>query len=289
MNSTEGGRSGLVNLGNTCFMNTCIQCMFHLPGFNEFITNTRFTEKEQRLLFNTKKLLKGLWENDCTVSPVTFHKLIKELAKKESNDNFSQNNQNDLQEFIIFLLDKYEQESSEYFKQNFTGKMKTKLFNNETDKQISSSEYEYTILPVPVIENGTLDECIEEYLSPEILEDDNQYFDEKSGEYIDVRRELDIESVPDNLIISLNRFRNDGRKITGIVDIPMELIIHAKVYSLVGIGNHTGDRFGGHYYAFALHGNNWYTFNDSGVQSIDTENIVKNTAYVLFYSLKTSE
>ena len=167
--------------------------------------------------------------------------------------------------------------------------MKTKLFNNETDKEISSSEYEYTVLPVPVIENGTLDECIEEYLSPEILEDDNQYFDEKSGEYIDARRELDIESVPDNLIISLNRFRNDGRKITGIVDIPMELIIHAKVYSLVAIGNHTGDRFGGHYYAFALHGNNWYTFNDSGVQSIDTENIVKNTAYVLFYSLKTSE
>ena len=127
MNSTEGGRSGLVNLGNTCFMNTCIQCMFHLPGFNEFITNTRFTEKEQRLLFNTKKLLKGLWENDCTVSPVTFHKLIKELAKKESNENFSQNNQNDLQEFVIFLLDKYEQESSGVFQTEFHRKNENKI------------------------------------------------------------------------------------------------------------------------------------------------------------------
>ena len=32
------GITGLTNLGNTCFINSCIQCLSHTYEFNEFLT-----------------------------------------------------------------------------------------------------------------------------------------------------------------------------------------------------------------------------------------------------------
>ena len=65
---TSLGRSGIVNIGNTCYMNTCVQQLIHIPDIVEYFLSKEFKEDD-----NMKRpehdhccffrLLKGMWEN----------------------------------------------------------------------------------------------------------------------------------------------------------------------------------------------------------------------------------
>ena len=39
------GLTGLANLGNTCFMNTAIQCLTHSDEFNKFLDTKKYEKK----------------------------------------------------------------------------------------------------------------------------------------------------------------------------------------------------------------------------------------------------
>ncbi len=57
-------------------------------------------------------------------------------------------------------------------------------------------------------------------------------------------------------------------------------------YNLIGISNHSGTIYSGHYIAQCKHPytHEWHEFNDSSVHLIsDTSTIISSSAYVLFY------
>ena len=58
------------------------------------------------------------------------------------------------------------------------------------------------------------------------------------------------------------------------------------VYDLVGVSQHFGISFGGHYTAFAKNNGEWYDFNDDSVRKIKEDVVVSDNAYLLFYELK---
>ena len=112
MNNYNGGLSGLVNLGNTCYMNSAIQCFSHTEKLRqyflskEYLNENKDVETEFDICKQWYRLMNGMWEENCTVSPMSFLKVIKSLAqKKNKNINFVFNSQNDIHEFIIFFLD----------------------------------------------------------------------------------------------------------------------------------------------------------------------------------------
>ena len=107
------GLCGLVNFGNTCYMNSAIQCLASVDSLRDYFLSKNFVEDlnknsvECNLVIQWYKLLQGKYTSNSVISPESFRKEIRIVSLKEGlNLNFVGNGQNDVQEFLLFLIDK---------------------------------------------------------------------------------------------------------------------------------------------------------------------------------------
>ena len=134
------GLTGIINIGNTCFMNSAIQCLsncFQLTKF--FLTNLYLSEINTenklgsggKIAKSYKDLLKQLWKGDEEyVYPNKFRDIFIQYEKK-----FSGYGQHDSNEFLIFLLDKLHEDLNRISDKQYI-EIKEKR-ENETELQAS--------------------------------------------------------------------------------------------------------------------------------------------------------
>ena len=319
----QKGLCGLDNLGNTCYLNSIMQCLAHtlwlrdfiLLGNHELVVNK---EKIQFILINEiTKVFRGIWYDNAVVTPKSFFHYFQVLSTKCGSGQFNGYNQNDSAEALIFILD--------LLHESIAGSMPPSILANESvDASVQqwnsmykqshsiiidniygqshikitcancghvSSNYDpYTILhlPVPISSNEPIDiqQCITMLSEKEVLDSDNQYKCSKCDQNTNAFREETILRTNTTLIINLKRFTKTGEKINTHIAYPVENFnICDKMYSLYAVNNHTGSLSGGHYFSYVLQNGIWYEFNDKYVRLANQNNIVSSNAYILFYKM----
>lgn len=314
------GLSGLANLGNTCYLNSFIQCLSHTNEFNNFLDS--YDENKKNVLLNEwNSLRKLIWHRDCTIAPKRFVLYLQKVAKKHNKTIFTSFLQNDVSELMYFVFDIFHN----YLKQDYNYKIKqntkiekykkrlyskdysiiTKLFQgiqitrirDMNENILSETPEPFMILPVPIMieYNCTIKKCIEEYCNSEVLTGENQYArTNDSDSKIDAKKDIYFYELPPVLIISLKRFNNNIRKNKDVVVLEeyvnLDNLCKTKnnIYELYGISLHTGNVGSGHYMA-AVKNNGWYLFNDMSVSKINFSDLRTNyQAYCLFYRKKNS-
>lgn len=107
-NMETRGIVGLKNLGNTCFMNSILQCLSNTRFLTEYCLqgnytpdlNTTLSTMKGSLFRSYALLIKSMWKNDdSTVNPQDFKSQIARFAPK-----FSGYAQQDAEEFLYYLL-----------------------------------------------------------------------------------------------------------------------------------------------------------------------------------------
>lgn len=110
------GLSGIVNKGNTCYMNACLSVLSHTYELNDLLDNANLSARRKTLL-NRKPnavlldewddLRKILWNQNCTVSPGRFVSAVQHVARETGTVAFQGWDQNDTSEFLLFIFDAF--------------------------------------------------------------------------------------------------------------------------------------------------------------------------------------
>ena len=336
-----GGLSGLANLGNTCFINSCMQILSHTYELNEFLLQGTYKKKlapkpESALLVEWDNLRSALWEKNRMVNPIKFIQTIHKLAKIKGANLFTGFDQNDVSEFFMFIVDCfhtalarevtvgitgnpttnedriavicYEMMKNEYaknyseFVKLFFGTMVSQIISINGQEELSIKSEPYCTLSLPIPDSATtsctLLDCFNLFSNGEILAGENAYYNEKTQRKEDVVKKMSFWSIPNILVIDINRFKSRNIKNQTLVTFPLDnldlssyIIGYDKetyVYDLYGICNHSGGVSGGHYTSFVKNANGkWYLFNDTNVIEVDTVHLISSKAYCLFYRKKT--
>ena len=78
----DKGLTGLANVGNTCYLNSCMQIISHTYELNNFLNDKKYKNKLNKksdtlLLVEWDNLRELMWSANCTIAPNGFVNAVK--------------------------------------------------------------------------------------------------------------------------------------------------------------------------------------------------------------------
>lgn len=279
------GLSGMANLGNSCYLNSCMQVLSHTYELNDFLskgsdnnnvnnniaingsgsgdsdgTYKNLLKKlpDSIVLLEWDKLRQMLWSSNCIIAPHGFVKTIRHVANIKQHDIFSGYAQNDVQEFLLFIIDCFHTALSREVDMQISGNSKNETDNlaitsykmmlnmykkdysdmlnifygihvsqitkMDTPEVLSMSAEPFSIisLSLPKKQSPSLYDCFDLYCDSEVLTGENAWFNDTTKQKETVKRHIIFWSLPAVLIIDLKRSKLNNKKNHTLVDIPLD-------------------------------------------------------------------
>uniref|UniRef100_A0A0E0AG35 ubiquitinyl hydrolase 1 n=1 Tax=Oryza glumipatula TaxID=40148 RepID=A0A0E0AG35_9ORYZ len=273
----ETGYVGLKNQGATCYMNSLLQTLYHIPYFRKAVYHMPTTENDMpsgSIPLALQSLFYKLQYNDSSVS-------TKELTKSFGWDMHDSFMQHDVQELNRVLSEKLED------------KMKGTVVEG-TIQQLFEGHHMNYIECINLDVKGCQDvyASFDKYVEVERLEGDNKYHAEQYG-LQDAKKGVLFIDFPPVLQLQLKRFEYDFMrdtmvKINDRYEFPIQLDLDRddgkylspdadrnvrNLYTLHSVLVHSGGVHGGHYYAFIRPtlSDQWFKFDDERVTKEDAK------------------
>ena len=262
----DKGRTGLANIGNTSYINSCLQCLSHTHELNRLLDSPTYKDRlndnpDAVILVEWDNLRNMMWSRNCVVAPHGFVNAIQKNAATKNQSLFTGFEQNDMQEFLMFLLESFHKAISKEIEMKIVGhvkndkdiiaaacyKMMTSMYEKDYSdiitlfygihvSTITSLEKTEILsvcaepffvlslsLPDATIKNTTtIYDCFDEFCKKDRLDGDNSWFNEKTYTKQSVDKGIIFWSFPEILIVHLKRWTYTGRKDSRPITIPLE-------------------------------------------------------------------
>lgn len=316
--SSSKKQGGLRNIGNSCYLNSVIQCLLHCEPIRNYIVNGRYksevnsrSKTRGKIADATCSLFKDLLSGQ-TGSPSSVKSGVSSFS-----GSFRGTAQEDAQEFLRWYLEGLHEDVSRVL-------TKPRITEEATSSHMAWSQYTsrenstivdlcvgqlrssltcdscgyvskvwdpFWDLSVP-IPSGARDiqDCLNEFQKEEILDGSEKPKCERCKERRRMKKKFGIEKSPRVLVIHLKRFGDSHgysrSKITRNISFPHSFRLENNSYNLKAVCNHSGGVGGGHYIAYGQTEEGWFEYNDSIVSKISESQVQSANAYLLFYTAK---
>lgn len=253
----ENGLCGLINIGNKCFMNSIIQCLFHTLSFSDYLLSCDYKKDltvknkdrpEHFVLLSYILLINHVFDENQLIKPRTLVENICKIHKK-----YFSLRQQDAHEFLLLLLDIfhnslsyttkwtiegtpitthdklvheslqtwktfYEKDDS-FFIDTFNGMTLSKI-TCENCQEITNTFNPFSTTTLCLGENSSLKELLKRNF--EMSSNLQDFLCEKCNKKGTCRKKTNLWKLPNYFIIHLNRFKDNLKKNNMPIDFPLE-------------------------------------------------------------------
>ena len=281
---------GILNKGNTCYLNAVLQCLSVVP---EIWSNISHDTRTQTSFFSSfLKIMALLKTSKNPLDPSQFLRFLKQTLIKSGRVDFDLFQQQDACEILSCILDEFCSHSLQAL-----DLIKIQVRNTITCNtcfQSSVHEDLCKILQLPI--SPSIQQAIDLYLQPEELRDHDKYFCNFCSSHQPASLEHELVNSGSLLIVQLKRFVSFGNSVSKDVrsvrcdqEVRLPLVVDNEIVSykrfrLLASVNHSGTLERGHYTAHIknITSSHWFHCNDAAVIHCK-ESVPQELSYLLFY------